>query len=228
MKSLVFDTGPVISLTMNNLLWLLKELKKKFKGEFYISTSSKEELVDHPLSTKRFEFEALQVLKIINEGTLKVLEDKEVEKKTNILLDLANSIFNAYGKNIRIVHKAEMQGLALCINLKADAFVVDERTSRLLIEDYSRLKNILEKKLHTRIKVNNNNLKEFQKITKGVKIIRSIELVTAAFELGLLNSYILNIKDAKKKLLDSVLWGVKLDGCAVSKNEIEEIMKLVK
>lgn len=228
MKNLVFDTGPIISLTMNNLLWLLKELKKKFNGNFYISKSVKEELVDHPLTTKRFEFEALQVLKIINEGTLNIIENKELDKKTNILLDLANSIFYAYNKNINIVHKAEMQGLALTINMGADAFVVDERTSRLLVEDYVWLKNILEKKLHTNIKVNNKSLREFQKIIGNIKIIRSVELVTAAYELGLLNNYILNIQDAKRRLLDSILWGVKLDGCAVSKREINEIMRVVK
>ncbi len=228
MKTLVFDTGPVISLTMNNLLWLLKELKKKMNGEFYVSNSSKKELVDNPLTTKRFEFKALQVLKIIHEDTLKVIENKEITQKTNSLLDLANSIFNAYGKSIHIVHNAEIEGLALCINIKAEAFVVDERTTRLLVEDHNRLKNILERKLHTRIDVNTKNLNEFKKIVKDIKIIRSVELVTAAYELGLLDKYILDIPDAKKKLLDSILWGVKLDGCAVSKDEIEEIIRLVK
>lgn len=228
MRSLVFDTGPVISLTMNNLLWLIKELKKKFNGEFYIPQASKEELVDRPLATKRFEFEALQVLKIIKEGVFKVVGNEELEKKTQQILDLANSIFYAYNKNINIVHRAEMQGLALCINMKADAFVIDERTGRLLIEDYNSLKKILERKLHTKIKVDGKKLREFQKIAKGIKIIRSVELVTAAYELGLLKEYVLEIPDAKKKLLDSILWGVKLDGCAVSKDEIYEIIRLVK
>ena len=36
MKSLVFDAGPVISLTTNNLLWLLDVLKGDYEGEFYI------------------------------------------------------------------------------------------------------------------------------------------------------------------------------------------------
>ena len=36
MKSLVFDTGSVISLVMNNLLWTLKPLKKQYGGDFFI------------------------------------------------------------------------------------------------------------------------------------------------------------------------------------------------
>ena len=54
MKSLVFDAGPIISLTMNNLLWLLDPLKVNFKGEFYIPMAVKGELVDRPLTTKKF------------------------------------------------------------------------------------------------------------------------------------------------------------------------------
>ena len=143
MKAIVFDTGPVISLALNNLLGILAKLKKKYKGEFYISNAVKNELIDRPLKTKKFKFEALQVLKIINENTLTLKDNKEVEEKSTKLLDLANSIFIAYGKKITIVHKAEITGIALCLQLDAEAFVVDERTSRLLLEDYTRLKNSL-------------------------------------------------------------------------------------
>jgi len=228
MKSLVFDAGPIISLATNNLLWLLEELKKKFDGEFYISKTAKEEVVEHPLATKKFKFEALQILKIIDDKVLNVVDNRDIDKKTNILFNLANSIFTAYNRNIHLLHRAETAGIALCIDSNADAFVVDERTSRLLIEDYQTLKNLLEKKLHTSINVNKKKITEFQKIVKGIKVIRSVELVTAAYELGLLKDYILNIKDPKTTLLEGVLWGVKLNGCAVSRNEIDEIITLVK
>ncbi len=228
MKSLVFDAGPIISLATNNLLWLMEKLKKKFDGEFYISKIAKEEVVEHPLATKKFKFEALQILKIIDDKVLNVVDNKNIKEKTNTLFNLANSIFMAYNRNIHLVHKAEIAGIALCIDSNADAFVVDERTSRVLVEDYKSLKSLLEKKLHTGITINQKNLLDFQKITKGVKMIRSVELVTAAYELGLLNDFVLNVKDPKKTLLEGVLWGVKLNGCAVSRNEINEIISLVK
>ena len=53
-----------------------------------------------------------------------------------------------------------------------------------------------------------------------------MELVTVAYELGILDSYITKIPDARKNLLEGVLWGVKLNGCAVSKDEIEQIVNL--
>ena len=52
MKSLVFDSSSIISLATNNLLWLLRPLKKQFKGDFYISKSIKHEIVDHPMTTE--------------------------------------------------------------------------------------------------------------------------------------------------------------------------------
>ena len=228
MKSMVFDAGPIISLAMNDLLWLLEELKKSFKGEFYISVTVKEELVDKPLSTKKFKFEALQVLKCINDGILTVITNDEIKKTTLHLLDLANNSFKAYNNPIRIVHQGEIEGLASSLFLESGAFVVDERTTRILIENPKRLWDILKNSLHTKIDVNENNLSEFQSITKATNVIRSVELVTVAYELGLLNKYLANIENPKRTLLESVLWGVKLNGCAVSRREIDEIIKLEK
>ena len=228
MKSIVFDAGPVISLTTNNLLWLLEELKKKYKGEFYLAEAAKRELIDRPLETKKFKFEALQVLRCINEDILKIIQNSELEEETISLINLANNSFNAQGNWLRLVHYADMAGLSACIRLNADAFVVDERTARLLVENPDRLVSILKDTLHTDIKINKDNLEEFRRRTKNIKLIRSVELVAVAYEQGLLNKYLPNIPDAKRTLLESVLWGVKLNGCAVSRDEIDQIIRLEK
>ena len=127
---------------------------------------------------------------------------------------------------MRIVHYADVSSLAAASILNSDAVVIDERTTRLLVENPRRLIEILKNKLHTPIEVNEKNLKEFQSLTKNIKIIRSVELVTIAYEKGLLNKYILHIPNPKQTLLESILWGVKLNGCAVSEKEINQIMKL--
>ena len=54
MKSLVFDSGPIISLATNNLLWVLEPLKNKFNGKFFITQAVKGEIVERPLETKKF------------------------------------------------------------------------------------------------------------------------------------------------------------------------------
>src|SRR3989344_1119529 len=73
MKFIVFDTGSIISLAMNELLWTLPLLKKRFKGEFYIPHSVKLELVDKPMEIKRFKFEAINILKLIQMGEMEAL-----------------------------------------------------------------------------------------------------------------------------------------------------------
>src|SRR3989338_11034337 len=133
MRSIIFDAGPVISLTMNNLLWLLEPLKSHYKGEFYLANIAKNELVDRPLKTKKFKFEALQVMRYINKGVLKIVENEKIKRTAIELLDIANTCFNARGSWIRIVHYGEMEGVAACLRLHSDAFVVDERPTRMLI-----------------------------------------------------------------------------------------------
>ncbi len=59
-----------------------------------------------------------------------------------------------------------------------------------------------------------------------MKLIRSVELVSVAYELGLLDKYLVNVPNPKKTLLEAVLWGVKLNGCSVSEREIEEIVRI--
>lgn len=226
MKAIVFDSGPIISLALNNLLWLLDPLEKKFKGSFYIPGSVKGELVDKPLSTKKFKFEALQVLSLIKNKNLNVIEKDEIRKKSFYLLEIANNIFSAHDHPMRIIHQGEIEGIALALHLNADAFVIDERTTRTLIEQPKALENLLKHKLHTSIKVNKDNLDRFEKETKNIKIIRSSELAAIAYELGLLDKYVLDIPNPRKTLLDALLWGVKLNGCAISRNEIDNIIRL--
>ena len=226
MKSLIFDAGPIISLATNNLLWILEPLKKKFNGKFYVTDAVKRELVDRPLETKKFKFEAIQVEKLVENGVLEIIDNSFIREKTPRLLSTANEIFRAYNNYIKIVHFAEMSVIAAALSLNSNVVALDEKTTRYLIENPKIIVEILRKTLHTSIYINENNLKEFKNTVKDIKTIRSIELVTIAYELGLLDSYITNIPNARKNLLESVLWGVKLNGCAVSKDEIEQIVRI--
>ena len=226
MKSLMFDAGPIISLATNNLLWILEPLKRKFNGKFFITEDVRRELVDKPLATKKFKFEAIQVEKLIENKVLEITDSEFIRVQTPNLLNKANEIFRAYDNYIKIVHYAEMSVIAAAVNLDADTIVIDEKTTRFLIENPKMIMEILRKTLHTPISINENNLNEFRNIARNIRTIRSVELVTVAYEYGLLNNYITNIQDARKNLLESVLWGVKLNGCAVSKDEIEQIIRL--
>jgi len=179
-----------------------------------------------PLETKKFKFEALQVMQLIRQGVLEIADTPEIDNRINILMDRANNCFKAHGHWIKVVHYGEMSVLSVAYLLNSDCVAIDERTTRLFLENPQRLIKILGNTLHTSIYIEKNNLEEFTSMIRNIKPIRSVELVTIAYELGILNKYLADIKNPHETLLDSVLWGVKLNGCAVSKQEIEEILKI--
>lgn len=224
MKSLVFDTSSIISLATNNLLWIISELKKRYNGQFYLCNSVKRELVDNPLQSKKYKFEALTIMELIKKRDLE-LYNGDLNAKKNKLLNLANNIFKAKGQNMNIVHDADMESLALAIAIKADAYIVDERTTRLLIENPKKLNDLFNKKLHTDINFDNKLLKDFQKEIGNINILRSADLMTIVYEKGLLNKYVFS-ENLRKSVLEGVLWGVKLRGCSISIEEINDIIKM--
>jgi hypothetical protein len=230
MSSLVFDTGTIISLVTNNLLWILKPLKERFGGEFLMPKLVRYELVDRPIKSKKFKLEAIIIQKYFLEGVFKLRENKEIERIAKELLELANNIYFAKGKPIKIIQKAEMYSLAIVIESNSSALVVDERTLRLLIENPHNLSKLLSKRLHTKIETNEKKLNEFKNKVKNIKVIRSTELAVIAYDLGILNKYItikkILYKKFKKDVLEGLLWGLKFKGCAISSKEIREVLKL--
>lgn len=219
-KTIVFDSSSIISLTTNNLLWTLKPLKKLFNGKFQIPKAVRHELIDTPLHSKKFKLEAMRANQIIKEGTLEVAEHLEVDKLTNDI----NSIFTAKGKTIRIVSEGEVEAMVLAKEKNAGAYVVDERTMRLLIEFPERMHKVLQSKLHTKVTINRNLMKQLKTYTKGIKVIRSSELMMVAFEKGILKDMMAD--NNKNEFVDALLWGLRLRGCGISTNEIETLKRL--
>ncbi|RLE44530.1 hypothetical protein DRJ16_02125 [Candidatus Woesearchaeota archaeon] len=226
MKSIGFDAGPIISLATNNLLWLLEPLKKKFGGKFFITPAVKRELIDKPFETKRYEFEAFQVAKLIADGVLEVVKNAKIFRLRDKLLDLANHSFKIGNDWLRIVHEGEVEVLAADAVLNADATVVDERTVRMFLEAPERLATLFEQRIHEKVYVNWDNVEEFRNYLKDVDIIRSTELVTIAYELGLLDKFVTSVAGyGKRRVLDAALWALKVRGCAISKKEIDRIVE---
>lgn len=233
-KVIVFDTGPIISLTINNLLWILDGLKQRFQGEFYISPAVYDELINKPLTTRKYKLEALQVLPYITKGTVKVYNNLPIMEISRQIEEYANHSFQIDGAWIQIVHKGEVEAVATAAFLKADAIAIDERTMRHLIEKPEKIAEHLEHTIHKKVVVNWKNLDAIKKLVGNMKVIRSVELVTIAYEKGLLQQYTENaavtkiVPNIKQAVLEGALWGVKLNGCSVKEDEIYEILKMEK
>ncbi len=225
-KSLFFDAGPIITLVLSRLVWILPKLKEHYGGKFYITPAVKTELVNRPLGIKRFEFEALQVMKLIRDGVLEVYND--VPKTGVTELDkLANTSFKIKNKNMDIIQTGELEIVASALKTGADAVVMDERTLRLFIENNKEMKKLLKIRFKKEVQVDIIKINNFSNQFKNLKIVRSIELVAVAYKLGLLDRYVPPQKNGHDLLVDSVLWASKFNGCAVTVHEIEEIKQLL-
>ena len=224
-KALVFDSGALISFSMNGITRILKELKEVFPGKFLITPEVKREVIDVPLRIKKFELEALKIKRLLDEGVLDMpsslgITDQEIKREDDRFLEIANSTFNGRDKDLHILDHGEASCLALSKLLSErkikNVIVIDERTTRLLVEKPENLRNLFEERMSTRVKMKTGNLKFFQ----GFRIIRSTELAYVAYKKGLVD-----LKDGNV-VLDALLYALKFKGAAISGDEIEEIKRL--
>jgi len=210
---------------MNGLLPELRKLRENFSGKFIIPKDVKYEIIDKPITIKRFELEALKLKQLLDEKVLEMpdvfnVDENLLKSKTQELKNVANKTFFGKGRDIHLIDSGEASCLALGKLLdKRKGFeyvlAIDERTTRLLCEKPEALQKNIEKKLHTKLKVKKENYKFFQ----GFKIIRSCEI-----------AYIINknnltrIKDPI--ILDAMLYALKFKGCAIGWDEIKEIKQI--
>ncbi len=223
-KVIVFDSGVIINFAMNGLLEEFTELKKRFDGKFIITKAVSAEIIDKPMLIKRFKLEALKIKKLLDEKIIEMpsaigIEDKEISSKTIEVQNKANNIFFGRGNAIQLIHGGEASCLALgaLLTEKNINYIlsVDERTTRMLGEKPENLSILLEKKMHTDIEVKEENLSYFGKF----KFIRSTELMYVAYKKGI-------IKLKNHDVLDAVLYALKLNGCSISDEEINEMKRI--
>jgi len=223
-KALIFDASSIISFTMTGLFDEIRKLKSIFKGKFLITNGVKREVIDNPIKIKRFKFEALKVKQLLEEKVFEMpssigIKDEELLKRGQEMLKIANSTFVSKIKKIHLIHLGEASCLALSemLNKKGirNVLVVDERTTRMLVERPENLKNLLEKKLHVNIKIDERNIKSF----RGFKIIRSPELAYVLWKKSLMKLKGIDI-------LEGLLYALKFKGASISHDEIREITSL--
>jgi len=227
MKYLIFDAGPIISLTLNGMLPVIEKLKEVFDGEFILTPAVKREVVDRPMKIKKFKLEALQVTDMISRGVFKmsgdVISNQKLDKEMKKIKKSANGVLRTTERKekIAIIHDGEIACLAFASLCGCEnAIVIDERTTRMLTEAPHNLEEMMERKLHTPLDAELSLLESFKKF----RFIRSAELLYVAWKKDL----ILNVASGKrdKELLDALLYGVKFKGCAISSVEIEEMKKM--
>jgi hypothetical protein len=223
-KAIIFDSGALISLSINGLLDELIKLKGIFRGSFLITEQVKAEVIDKPLKIKYYELEALKIQQLLEDKVLEMassygINTSLINSKMEEIMNRANSIFMSSNEKINIMQLGEASCLALSkiLNEKGieNVIALDERTTRMIVEKPENLKDLLERKLHVKIVIVKRDFEHF----KEFKIIRSVELMYVAWKKNLINL-------KKGNVLDAILYALKSKGCSVSEDEINEIKKL--
>jgi hypothetical protein len=224
MKVLIIDSGPLINLSINGLLYLLKELRKDFKGKFIITPEVKREVYDRPVNVQQFELGALRIQGLIEQGILEFpptlgITVEELEKETDRIMGIANHSFKAENHWLNIVSRAETSCLALAsilVQRNVETMIaIDERTARIMCERPDNLEKLMSKKLHKRVRLKSFSLREFRRI----KFIRSSELVYVAYKKGLVDV-------RGPKALEALIYATKYKGSSISNDEINVLKKI--
>ena len=211
----VFDSSALISVSQTCLINILGGLKEKMNAEFLIPQVVFNEAVQRPIEIKRFELNAIRIKKAIDQGWFRVAK---VEDKTffDEVEGLANNCFFIKGNAVRLLQAGEIEALAIIREQKAEALAIDERTTRMLIENPKQLQAIMQARKNRQISIDAKKARLFGGMFQGLSVVRSVELIALAHEFGILGEEL----PKGPQSLEAALFAAKYSGCAVSSREI--------
>jgi len=222
-KHMVCDSGSLISLSTSCLTELVEFFSKHTDVKFVIPPAVREEAVDYPIrrGIKKYLYSALKINHLIDEGLLTTVEDPGISVETNKIMNLANNMFFIRGKPLRMIQAGESEMLVLARDVGINYLLVDERTTRMLIEAPFRLKEHLEKEFGINVMLNKTNFAAFRDMFGSMNVIRSSELVMLANDYG----YFRKFGNKDKQVLEAALYRIKFAGCSISFDEIREYVR---
>lgn len=214
----ICDSGPLISLSNNCLFSILPFLSQRSKVDFIIPSGVENEIVNTPIRISKYAFAAMRFKKAITAQEITVIKPKNLLAQK--IKNTANNIFSIKGKPLQIVHEGEAECLALYQDYKCQALVIDEKTTKLLIEAPEKLRDIMQHEYGEKIDFNAKAMREFAKLTQGVKILRSTELTAIAAQKGYFDMF-----PKPREALAAALTSLKNAGCSITEGEIDELAK---
>jgi hypothetical protein len=215
-QPIICDSSSLISLTDSCFVRALYFLKRRFSGKFFIPPSVEEECVSRPRRLMQHAMHALRLRRAINDRVIEVVCSPD-RKSTSEVRFLANSTFFAGGTPLKLLHEGESEVLALAEELSVNCILMDERTTRMMVESPEGLRTLLARELRREITINEENLASFLRLAKGFTFFRSSELLLLAAEKGFFADY----GELEAEAVEAALYKLKFAGCSVGFNEIE-------
>ncbi len=224
-RDILCDSGVLISLTSGCLDDILYFFAENYNFRFVIPPSVEQESVTRPLQSdlRKHLFSAIRIKDMIEDGVI-VVVDAKVGEQTRRLMNAANNMFYVKGKPLRLIQLGESEMLALALELGIENILIDERTTRMLIEAPFRLKEHLESEFSVNVMINKSSFRELSSKISGLKALRSSELVMLGYE----NGYFKSFDKLQREAVEAALYKMKFSGCSISFDEISSYMATVK
>jgi len=224
-REIVCDSGSLISLTSSCLDDLLYYFSEKHNVRFIIPPSVEEEIVTRPLKTniRRYLFSALRLKRAIEDDVV-VRVDADVLDEARRIMEEANRLFFIRGKPMRLIQLGESEMLALARELDDEYILIDERTTRMLIEAPIQLKKHLEQEFSVNVMVSKSTFDSLKGRISSFCALRSSELIMLAYEHGYFDGF----KGLKRSAIEAALLKVRYSGCSIGLDEIGRYLSSVK
>lgn len=220
----VCDSSTLIALAETGTLDALSFLKEKAGARFFVPPAVVFETVQRPEDITAFAFSAFKIERALQEGTLERTPSKRAPPKTKDILRHANNVFSVNGQALKVLHAGEAEALAAYEEMQSRAILVDEKTTRLFIEDPALLQQSLEQEYRGRVKRNDDALNSLKKMLNGMNCVRSTEILAVAFEKGYFGGFGRN----EEKAFHAALYAVRKAGCSITTHELLEYQELRK
>jgi len=220
-ESVVCDSSSLISLASVGHLPALAFMRRYFPGEFVIGDEVKRECVDEPLKARSHTLTALRLQLAMADGIVSVESPRGLSRRADDVLWVANNLFYAGGRPLTIMHRGEAESVALALELCVPNILIDERTTRMLMEKPELLRQHFGLELGREILMNEKYAERFRRMTEGLQAFRSSELLILAYERG----YFARFGQQERHALEASLYGVKFAGCSIGFSEIAEYAK---
>ncbi len=220
---IICDSSSLIALTDTCFLPALSVLSNHFTGNFIIPQSVEDETVNTPVNNKNYALSALRIKHAIDRKVLRVCA-VDASKEAAEIMKVANEIFYLGGKPLTLIQLGESEILALTNIFGVKNVLIDERTTRILVESPLSLKDHFEDEFGKVVGINESNLRKFENYTKGLKLFRSSEVLITAYEKG----YFSSLDNLEIKTLEAALYSLKFSGCSISFEEIADFMATVR
>ncbi|OIO26648.1 hypothetical protein COU38_03785 [Candidatus Micrarchaeota archaeon CG10_big_fil_rev_8_21_14_0_10_54_18] len=221
MTTVICDASSVISLSETCNINALQYLKDNAGTAFIIPPAVQKELIESPLHIKHYWFSALRMRRLINAGTLRTVSPPNLRKETRRLDSLANNVFKVGRRPLKILHQGELECLALASSVNAAALLVDEKTTRLLVENPNLLLESIQGEQKNKVYVNQKHLRAFRK-NAYYPVIRSTEVIAVAAEQGFYRDYGVDEAEAAR----AAMHALRHAGCSITHRELDEYEQL--